>query len=158
MIKSLMVFGVSLLFFQVSLAISIYDTKLEKKPKFQYTQDQQQGYGVFNDSKLVGAVNQEKNVDYLEAGNLVVDKLLPDDVSGRPHQKIMIRLSNGRKVQIVSNLEFCEKIPVQVGERITVGGQFVWTRNGGLVHWVHSDPKGQRKDGYVIYNNKSYCR
>lgn len=159
MIKSIKVIFVSLLVCMVTQSRTVYDYGLEKKPKFQYVNNQQQNnYGAANDSMLVAAINQERNVNYIEAGNLTVERLLPDDLSGRPHQKIVVRLSNGKSIQIISNLEFCEKAPVSIGDKVSVGGQFIWTRGTGLVHWTHTDPSGQRQKGFLLYNGKDYCQ
>lgn len=157
--NSVKVIFVSLLISFSGFSATIYDYGTEKKPKFQYINNQQQNsVGMMNDSMLIAAVNQERNVNYLEAGNLVVEKLLPDDLSGREHQKMLVRLTNGKTIQVVSNLDFCEHVPVSIGDRIAVGGQFIWTRGGGLVHWVHTDPSGQRQKGYIVFNGKSYCQ
>lgn len=158
-IKLIKVIFVSLLVSMASQSRTVYDSWLEKKPKFQYVSNQQQNNsGVINDSMLVAAVNQERNINYIEAGNLTVEKLLPDDLSGRPHQKILVRLSNGKSIQIISNLEFCDKAPVSIGDKVSVGGQFIWTRRTGLVHWTHSDPSGQRQKGFLFFNGKDYCQ
>lgn len=157
--NSFKVIFVSLIISYLGISATIYDYGTEKKPKFQYVNNQQQNnVAMMNDSMLIAAVNQERNIDFIEAGNLVVEKTLPDDLSGRQHQKMLVRLSNGKSIQIVSNLEFCEKIPVSIGDKVAVGGQFIWNRGGGLVHWVHTDPDGRRPKGYVIFNGKSYCQ
>ena len=123
-----------------------------KTPKQQFVSP------VNSDSALVQALNSKRNVTYLEAANLVVVELLPDDTSGREHQKFVTKLSTGQTVQIISNLDMCQKIPVRVGDVVSVGGEFIWTKFGGLVHWVHYDPRKIRKDGYILYNGNLYCR
>ena len=111
---------------------------------------------IQNDSALVAAVNSRRSAFYVEAGNIVVSKLLPDDNSGLRHQKWQARLSNGSTVEVVYNADMGERVPIQVGNSFGVGGEFIWTRGGGLVHWVHSDPSGRRPDGYVFYEGVLY--
>lgn len=111
---------------------------------------------IADDSSLVASVTSQKNVYYVEAGNLTVAQVLPDDTSGLPHQKWTARLSNGSMITVVYNADMGDRVPVQVGKKFGVGGQFIWTGHGGLVHWVHDDPKGIRPDGYVFMDGVVY--
>lgn len=111
---------------------------------------------IQNDNDLVAAVNSRREVFYVEAGNITVSKLLPDDNSGLRHQKWQAKLSNGSVVDIIYNADMGDRVPVRVGDKFGVGGQFIWTRGGGLVHWVHGDPSHRRPDGYVYYNGTVY--
>lgn len=111
---------------------------------------------VQDDSQIVQAVQAQKNAYYVEAGNLTVEALLKDDTNGLPHQKWVAKLSNGKKINIVYNLDMGVKVPLHVGDKFAVGGQFIWTPQGGLVHWTHEDPKQTRPDGYVLYDNVIY--
>jgi hypothetical protein len=110
-----------------------------------------------SDNDLIRAVNDRRRVNFVEGGSMVVTKLLPDDSSGLRHQKWVVRLSNGQQLQAVYNLDMCPRVSLKVGDRIAMGGQFVWTNQGGLLHWLHRDPRGNRPDGYVFANGKFYC-
>ena len=111
---------------------------------------------IQDDSNLVAAVNAHHGQFYVEAANLVATKILPDDTQGLPHQKWQARLSNGAIITVVYNSDMGERVPIQVGEKFDVGGEFIWTGNSGLIHWVHDDPKGHRPDGYVYLNGVVY--
>lgn len=111
---------------------------------------------IQDDSNLVAAVAARHNEFYVEAGNLTVSKLLPDDTSGLPHQKWQARLSNGSTITVVYNSDMGPRVPIQIGDKFAVGGQFIWTGNSGLIHWVHDDPQGHRPDGYVYFNGVVY--
>ena len=111
---------------------------------------------IQNDAALVAAVHSKQNQFFVEAGDLVVTAILPDDTQGLPHQKWEAQLSDGSVVMIVYNSDMGDRVPVQVGEHFSVGGQFIWTSGGGLVHWVHADPKKKRPDGYVFVDNVVY--
>ena len=111
---------------------------------------------IQDDSALISALKSRKNQFYVEAGNLVVTKILPDDVSGLPHQKWEARLSDGSLITIVYNSDMGLRVPVHIGSHFSVGGQFISTGNGGLVHWVHDDPKKVRPDGYVYLEGIVY--
>lgn len=111
-----------------------------------------------SDSELVQAVNERRREDFVEGGSLVVVKILPDDTNGLEHQKWVVRLSNGELMQAVYNLDMCPRVPLRVGDVIAMGGQFIWTNKGGLLHWLHHDPRGRRPDGYVFVNGNYYCK
>ncbi|AFY00753.1 DUF3465 domain-containing protein [Bdellovibrio bacteriovorus] len=111
-----------------------------------------------SDSDLVRAVNDRRREDFVEGGSLTVVKILPDDSSGLEHQKWVVRLSNGELMQAVYNLDMCPRVPLKVGDVIAMGGQFIWTNKGGLLHWLHHDPRGRRPDGYVYVNGQYYCK
>jgi hypothetical protein len=110
-----------------------------------------------DDSKIVAAVNNKRRLDFVEGGGMVVVKLLPDDRNGLEHEKWVVRLSNGQTMQAVYNLDMCEYVPLKVGDVVSMGGQFLWTNEGPMLHWLHFDPRQNRPDGYVELNGKVYC-
>ncbi len=111
---------------------------------------------VTDDRELQQAMRTQRQQQYVEAGNLTVSKLLPDDTVGLPHQKWEAKLSNGAKILVVYNLDMGKKVPLEVGKKFAVGGEFIWTKTGGLVHWTHFDDRGRRPDGYVYYEGVAY--
>lgn len=111
-----------------------------------------------NDSDIVRAVNDQRRVNFVEGGGMVVTKVLPDDNNGLKHQKWVVRLSNGKTMQAVYNSDMCPRVPVKVGDVVAMGGMFLWTNTGALLHWLHHDPRGNRPDGYVFVNGKYYCK
>lgn len=112
---------------------------------------------LVGDERIVQAVEKKRRVDYVEGSGMVVIKLLPDDRQGLQHQKWVVRLSNGATMQAVYNLDLCEYVPLKVGDVVSMGGQFIWTNQGALLHWLHYDPRRKRPDGYVEHNGKAYC-
>ncbi len=109
-----------------------------------------------NDSDLVRAVNDRRNVNFVQAGNVVVSRILPDDNVGSPHQKWYVRLSNGKEVIAVYNSDMGRRVPMKVGTTMALGGEFKMTNIGPLIHWLHYDPRGNRPDGYVIVDGVRY--
>jgi hypothetical protein len=108
---------------------------------------------------LNGSVDQLKQVMSSNANrpqilvNGVVEKILPEDKSGNPHQKYMLNVS-GFHIQVVSNLDF-GRIPVTVGSTLQVCGEYLKV-GSGMVHWTHFDPHGGHPDGFTILNGKLY--
>jgi hypothetical protein len=120
-----------------------------------YSAGRSYGYGTAGavpqgQAQLAAAVDAGRGLNFVEVKNVTVVKILPDDTQGRKHQKWIFALDNGRQVMAVYNSDFSdERIPVQVGQKMSLGGQFIWDRGGGLLHWLHADPKNRRPDGYV---------
>jgi len=113
--------------------------------------------GVGQDADIVAASTSRRSLRYVKGGGMVVVKLLPDDTNGLEHQKWIVRLSNGSTMQAVYNLDMCERVQLKLGDVISMGGEFIWTKGGGLLHWLHFDPRERRQDGFVEVNGKVYC-
>lgn len=111
---------------------------------------------VNNDSDLVRAVNDRRNVNFVQGAGVVVTRVLPDDNAGRPHQRWYIKLSNGKEMIAVYNSDMGDRVPVKPGVVMSVGGEFKMTNLGPMIHWLHADPKGTRPDGYVIIQGVRY--
>lgn len=115
-------------------------------------------YGsIQNDQQIVEAVAKRRRMHYIQGADMPVIQLLPDDLKGSQHQKFLVRLSSGDQIMVVYNLDLCPKVPLRVGDLVDAGGEFIWTNRGGLLHWVHYDPKAKRPHGYVAVGGKAYC-
>ena len=106
--------------------------------------------------EIAEAAHNKKRVHFLEVRDVVVTQLLPDDNKGLKHQKWMFKIESGEEFTAVYNSDMGEKIPLQVGDVHSVAGEFIWTNHGGLIHWLHADPKKKRPDGYVELNGERY--
>lgn len=124
------------------------------------TQSQSRDYGqighVQDDRALIEAIDGRRQVYYVEAADLEVTRILPDDRNGSPHQLWQARTSSGDIVTIVYNSDMGDRVPVEIGARFSVGGQFLWVNRAGMIHWTHEDPRGSRPDGYVYMNGTYY--
>ncbi len=108
------------------------------------------------DRELANACASHRGINFVEARNLRVTKVLPDDTSGNKHQRWMLQLSNGQALLAVFNIDEWKRVPLKTGDIVDVGGQFIWTDRGCLIHWLHEDPEGHRPDGYVVLNGVTY--
>ncbi|UYL09696.1 DUF3465 domain-containing protein [Bdellovibrio sp. SKB1291214] len=118
----------------------------------------QQGSASAPDAAIVRAMESHQRVNFVEGADMEVVQVLPDDTNGNQHQKWVVRLSNGKTMQAVYNSDMCPRVPVEIGDRVAMGGMFLWTNQGGLLHWLHHDPRGNRPDGYVMINGVYYCK
>lgn len=86
-----------------------------------------------------------------------VYRLLPDDREGIPHQKFLIRTSEGSSLMVVHNIKLAPRIDdIAVGDLVEYCGEFVDNDKGGLVHWTHHDPDGDRLGGWLIHGGRIY--
>ena len=114
---------------------------------------------VSDDSALVEAHRNQRRAHFIEAANMDVVQLLPDDTDGLEHQKWVVRLSSGQKITAIYNSDMCPRVPLKVGDKVSMGGEYIWSKKvGGLFHWLHHDPRGNRPDGYVYLNGQYYCK
>ena len=83
-------------------------------------------------------------------GRGVVQRLLPDDRDGSPHQRIIVRVAGGGTVLIAHNLELGTRIaPLAEGDTLEFAGDYAWNDKGGVVHWTHPDPAGGHRAGWL---------
>ena len=85
-----------------------------------------------------------------------VERLLPDDREGSPHQRMIIRLGGGQTVLVSHNIELAPRVPAAVGDRLAFRGQYEWNDRGGVVHWTHHDPRGRRPGGWLRHDGRTY--
>ncbi|GIL18850.1 MAG: hypothetical protein BroJett040_26010 [Oligoflexia bacterium] len=108
------------------------------------------------DGQFINAVNNRRDAYFIQGKGVVVSRILPDDNSGLRHQRWYVRLSNGKEMFAVYNMDITRRVPVQVGQKMNMGGEFKWTHQGPLLHWLHEDPRNKRPHGYVDVNGQRY--
>lgn len=106
--------------------------------------------------ELIAAQESNRGVNFVEVKDVKVVRLLKDDLFGSKHQKWVVQLANGREVAAVYNIDVTPRIPLKVGDLISMGGQYIYDRGGGLIHWLHEDRRARRPNGYVELNGVRY--
>lgn len=107
--------------------------------------------------ELIAAQEARRRVMYIEVQDAIVENdQMPDDTRGLPHQHWTVKLANGKIVEGVYNIRGVPKLPIRHGEKISMGGEYIPDRNGGLMHWLHEDTRNRRPDGYVEINGVRY--
>ena len=86
-----------------------------------------------------------------------VVQLLSDDDGGDWHQRLIIDAGGKQTLLVAHNLDVADRVPVSLGDRLSVRGIFEWNDLGGLVHWTHRDPMGIEDGGYIEHRNKLYA-
>jgi len=87
----------------------------------------------------------------------VVSKVLRDDLEGSRHQRFVVLLSSGHTVLISHNIDLAPRVEgLAVGDPVVFRGQYEWNDKGGVVHWTHHDPDGDRPGGWILHDGNEY--
>jgi hypothetical protein len=101
----------------------------------------------------------EEIINTRQSGQMVnfeaqVIKLLRDDLKGDKHQKLIMKI-NKHTLLLAHNIDIAHRIPVKVGDTITVQGEYEWNEQGGLVHWTHRS-NNNHPEGWIKHKNTKY--
>jgi hypothetical protein len=86
----------------------------------------------------------------------VVERVLPDDQEGDRHQRFILRLASGHTLLVSHNISLAPRVPVSIDDSIEFRGQYEWNEQGGVVHWTHHDPQGDRPGGWIRHAGRLY--
>jgi hypothetical protein len=90
-------------------------------------------------------------------GQGTVTKLLADDAEGSRHQRFIVQLASGQTLLVVHDIDIAPRVDsLQVGDMVSVKGEYVWNAQGGLIHWTHHDPTGSHPAGWIKYDGRTY--
>ncbi|MCL5411661.1 MAG: DUF3465 domain-containing protein [Patescibacteria group bacterium] len=100
----------------------------------------------------------QKHFDHiaLEAKGEVV-QILADDTEDVPHQRFIFRCPSGQTVLVAHNLDRAKRIPVSLGDAISLKGMYVWNEKGGLIHETHADAVEGNFNGWIKLNEVKYA-
>jgi len=90
-------------------------------------------------------------------GQGVVTRLLADDTSGDAHQRFILQLRSGQTLLVAHNIDIAPRLDgLAVGDTVAFSGEYVYTDQGGTIHWTHHDPGGTHVAGWLEWNGKRY--
>ena len=99
--------------------------------------------------------NQRSNI--IVQTEVQVIKLLRDDNEGDRHQKMLLRLpSRDHTLLLTHNIDLAKRVPAEVGDTLTVRGEYEYSDQGGVVHWTHHDPRGSHSPGWIELRGERY--
>jgi hypothetical protein len=86
-----------------------------------------------------------------------VKKILADDLKGSRHQRFIIELANKQTILVAHNIDLAPRVEnLNVGDQITVFGEYEWNSKGGVLHWTHHDPNHRHVTGWIRHDGKQY--
>lgn len=106
------------------------------------------------DQLLQAQASRSKKVEVVFSAQ--VARLLPDDRKGTPHQRFLLQLSNGTTVLVAHNTKMAPPVPIQVGDLVTIKGEYIWNDKGGVVHWTHHTDTPRHEGGYIQAAGQTY--
>ena len=98
--------------------------------------------------EVEAAFTAQHSGQWVEASGRVV-RLLADDNEGSRHQRFILELDSGHTLLVAHNIDLAERIPVRVGDTLTLRGRYEWNARGGVIHWTHHDPLGREQGGWI---------
>ena len=107
------------------------------------------------DSAIAEVFAQERSGLMVEVTGRV-DRLLPEDLTGIPQQRFILKLKNGHILLILNDLEYSDPVPLVEWDTVGVRGEYEWTAQGGKVSRTHRDPGFGLKHGWIEHKGKRY--
>jgi len=107
------------------------------------------------DNAVLAAFAAHRSGVWMQTGGHVA-RILSDDNDGARHQRFILDVGAGHTVLVAHNIDLAERIPVTVGDTLSVRGRYEWNARGGLVHWTHHDPRGREQGGWIRRNGVLY--
>lgn len=92
---------------------------------------------------------------WLETGGRVT-RLLDDDDDGSRHQRFVLDVGDGHTVMVAHNIDLARRIPLRVGDGLSLRGRYEWNQRGGVIHWTHHDPQGREQGGWIDWKGTHY--
>jgi hypothetical protein len=99
--------------------------------------------------------NKQSDVQTEMTGKVI--RLLKDDLKGSKHQRFIIELPVGQTILVAHNIDLAPRIDaLEVGDEVTVYGEYEWNKKGGVMHWTHHDPANKHPHGWIKHQGKTY--
>ena len=105
---------------------------------------------------IAAAFEQERSNLLVEAEAQVVYVIPVVKHKELNFQEFRVELSNGHRVRVIHDLNQADAVPAQIYDKIRLRGEFDWSSDGGLIHWTHDDPSGEREGGWIELNGRRY--
>lgn len=108
------------------------------------------------DQIIQDAFEKRQSNLYVQGRGTVVE-LLPDDLTGSRHQRILVRLASGLTLLITHNIDMAPRVhTLKHRDALEFVGEYEWNPKGGLIHWTHHAPDAHHPNGWLKHNDKIY--
>jgi hypothetical protein len=95
--------------------------------------------------------------DVQVTGQGMVTRILPDDLEGSRHQKFILTLDSGQTLLVAHNIDVAPRLEgLKEGQQVSFYGEYVYSEQGGTIHWTHHDPAGKHEAGWLEWNGRTY--
>ena len=108
-------------------------------------------------NRAVESAYENRQSDIQVRGQGTVLRVLPDDVEGSRHQRIILELETGQTLLIAHNIDLAPRVTeLKKGDTVGFFGEYEWNSKGGVIHWTHHDPQGRHVGGWLEHNGRRY--
>lgn len=109
-----------------------------------------------SDQRLKRAFNQRKSEFFIRFRAKVL-KRLPTDNYGIRHQQFLVQLSTDQTLLVAHNIDLSSRITgLRKNTFIRIFGEYIWTRNGGIIHLTHRRTSQNASNGWIKYRGIKY--
>lgn len=109
------------------------------------------------DSSPVAELYQQQRSNALVELTGEVIRIFADDNRGSRHQRFLIELSDGHTLLVAHNIDLAPRVHnIEVGDEISLFGEYEWNDKGGVMHWTHHDPANKHPHGWIRHQGKLY--
>jgi len=109
---------------------------------------------IYEDEVLAAQANHQTNTEV--TCTLPVKRMLPQDNSGEKHEKFILQMTNGTTILVAHNISRAPLVPISEGDVVTVHGEYIWNRKGGVIHWTHISDTPKHPSGYIDFAGQRY--
>lgn len=98
---------------------------------------------------------QQSDVQIEVSGQVI--RILEDDNDGSRHQHFIIEMADGHTLLVAHNIDLAPRVKsLEVGDEVTVYGEYEWNKKGGVMHWTHHDPDNEHPHGWIRHQGQLY--
>lgn len=109
-----------------------------------------------DDSSIARLYQEQRSGEMVEGGG-TVERVLRDDDDGSRHQRFILRLNSGQTLLVSHNIDLASRVATLAeGDQVLFRGQYEWNDRGGVLHWTHHDPSGNRQGGWLQHEGATY--
>lgn len=111
---------------------------------------------VSDHDRILRLYEEQRSGEMVE-GVGIVDRVLRDDTEGSQHQRFIMRLDSGQTLLVSHNIDLAPRVVgLGPGDEVEFRGQYEWNERGGVLHWTHHDPDGDRPGGWLRRDGITY--
>lgn len=105
----------------------------------------------------IAELYQQKKSDVQIEVTAAVSRLLADDNEGSRHQRFIVELADGHTLLVAHNIDLAPRLNnLNVGDEVTIFGEYEWNNKGGVMHWTHHDPANRHPHGWIRHKGQLY--
>jgi hypothetical protein len=140
------------------LLVALFGVACERAPTTALVAETEQTQvAVQSDNAAIIQAFKSKKSNVFVEGSGVVKKLLADDNKGSRHQKFLVTISDEQTLLFAHNIDLAPRLDaLALGDVVTFRGEYVYNPKGGVMHWTHKDPDGNKQGGWIKHSGKTY--